>query len=109
MLYNNFEMVSTEQVLTKLTVNAIKEVSLVRLMMTKERRGTKKGGSTWIEIVRDDFRDYEGLWKHSSDEEEKRKRKHLDQLNDWKEKELLFHETVLASTNDVVARSVWDQ
>lgn len=89
-------------------VVAFKEVSLVRLMMTKERRGTGKGGG-WIELLRDDYRDYEGLWKGSKDGEEIRKRIRLDTLNDWKTKEHFFHETVLASDSEVVARSIWDQ
>jgi hypothetical protein len=96
-------------------VIAFKEVSLVRLMMAKERRGmcfrstssmifgyflncdtsifpnkartdckmtpgTKKSGA-WIELIRDDFREYEELWKHASGEDEKRKRTTLDQVS----------------------------
>lgn len=78
-------------------------------MMSKERRpGTKKSG-TWIDITRDDFHVYDGLWKFADGEEDKKKRACLDQLNGWKEKESYFQDTVLANGNDVLVMSIWDQ
>lgn len=88
-------------------VIAVKEMSLVRLIMTKERKGLGKGG--WIDITRDDFRSYDNLWKGASDDGESRKRRHLDSLGSWKSKEELFHETVLTDDDTTIARSVWDQ
>lgn len=89
-------------------VVAVKEVSLVRLMLSKERRGIGKGGG-WIDITRDDFRDYEKLWKGETGEEKARNRRHLDSLGSWKSKEEFFHDTVLANDDTAFARSVWDQ
>jgi len=88
-------------------VDAFKEVSLVRLMLTKERRGTKKAGG-WIELEGDDYRDYQGLWKGSR-EETTRKRRLLDSLDNWEKKEQFFNETLLTAGSDHLVRNIWDQ
>jgi hypothetical protein len=82
----------------------------VRLMMSKERRATKKSGAaTWIDITRDDFRVYDSLWKYADGEEDKKKRDRLDELNWWKkEKESDFRDRVLADHDNDYARTIWD-
>lgn len=85
-------------------VMAFKEVSIVRLAMTRERRGAGNGG--WVELIRDDHREIETLWKGSVDAV--RKRAWLNTMNDLKTKEDLFHEEMLAAENEAPANSVWD-
>jgi hypothetical protein len=93
---------------------SFRETILLQMALTRKDRRNPAGGLRWIEVEKDDFQAYDGLWKGDG-EEEKRKRKEYDTLKEciWTPNRTLSQALHSQGASDTVGdaerRSVWEQ